>query len=59
MDRTPFQPFCSHSKLSEEQKQSCEGEISLEEIKLILDSFQNNKSPGSDGILQNLLEPDQ
>ena len=24
--------------------------ISLEEIKLILDSFQNNKSPGSDGI---------
>ena len=37
-------------KLSEEQKQSCEGEISLEEIKLILDSFQNNKSPGSDGI---------
>ena len=37
-------------KLSEEQKQSCKGEISLEEIKLILDSFQNNKSPGSDGI---------
>ena len=37
-------------KLSEEQKQSCEGEISLEEIKLILDSFQKNKSPGSDGI---------
>ena len=37
-------------KLSEEQKQCCEGEISLEEILLILDNFQNNKSPGSDGI---------
>ena len=37
-------------KLSEEQKQSCEGDISLEEIKSILESFQNNKSPGNDGI---------
>ena len=37
-------------KLSEEQKQSCEGEISLEECKDVLDSFQNNKSPGNDGL---------
>ena len=37
-------------KLSEEQKQSCEGEISLEEFKSILESFQKNKSPGNDGI---------
>ena len=37
-------------KLSEEQKQSCEGDISPEEIKSILESFQNNKSPGNDGI---------
>ena len=37
-------------KLSEEQKQSCEGEISLEELKSILESFQKNKSPGNDGI---------
>ena len=36
--------------LSEEQKQLCEGEISLEELKAVLDSFQNNKSPGNDGI---------
>ena len=53
MDCTTGETFLSNlniPKLSEEQKQSCEGEISLEEIKLILDSFQNNKSPGSDGI---------
>ena len=37
-------------KLSEEQKQSCEDEISLEECKRVLDSFQNNKSPGNDGL---------
>lgn len=37
-------------KLSEEQKMSCEGEITPEECALILDSFQNNKTPGNDGI---------
>ena len=37
-------------KLSEEQKQSCKGDIPPEEIKSILESFQNNKSPGNDGI---------
>ena len=37
-------------KLSKEEKQSCEGEISLEEMKSILDSFQNNKSSGIDGM---------
>ena len=36
--------------LSEEQKQFCEGEISLEEYKAVLDSFQSYKSPGNDGI---------
>jgi len=36
-------------KLSEQHKQSCEG-ISPEELKFILDSFQNNKSPRNDGI---------
>ena len=36
--------------LPEEQKQLCEGEMSLEELKAVLDSFQNNKSPGNDGI---------
>ena len=37
-------------KLSEKQKQSCEGEISLEELESVLNSFQNNKSPGNDGL---------
>ena len=36
--------------LSEEQKQSCEGEISFEELESVLNSFQNNKSPGNDGL---------
>ena len=37
-------------KLSEEQKMSCEGKITPEECALISDSFQNNKTPGNDGI---------
>ena len=37
-------------KLLEEQKISCEGEITSEECVLLLDSFQNNKIPGNDGI---------
>ena len=37
-------------KLSEEQKLSCEGKITSEECALILENFQNNKSPGNDGI---------
>ena len=36
--------------LSEGQKQSCEGEISLEELESVLNSFRNNKSPGNDGL---------
>ena len=37
-------------KLSEEEKLSCEGRITLGECTLILESFQNNKTPGNDGI---------
>ena len=37
-------------QLSEEQKQSCEGQITIDECKSILETFQNNKSPGNDGI---------
>ena len=37
-------------KLSEEQKQTCEGKISIQECEKVLDSFQTNKSPGIDGI---------
>ena len=36
--------------LTEEQKLSCEGTISPEECASALDSFQNNKTPGNDGI---------
>ena len=35
---------------SVEQNQSCEGEIFVEEITAILNSFESNKSPGNDGI---------
>ena len=38
-------------RLSEEQKQSCEGEIFVEEITATLNSFESNKSPDNDGIL--------
>ena len=38
------------SKLSAEQKQMCEGKISIQECENVLDSFQTNKSPGNDGI---------
>ena len=37
-------------QLTEEQKNSCERLISLEECSKLLDSFQSNKSPGNDGI---------
>ena len=40
----------SITQLSEEQKLSCEGQITIEECKRILETFQNNKSPGNDGI---------
>ena len=37
-------------QLSEEQKLSCEVGISTEECKKILETFENNKSPGNDKI---------
>ena len=37
-------------KLSEEEKQSWEGKILLNECELIFETFQNNKAPGNDGI---------
>ena len=37
-------------KLSEDQKMSCEGKITSEECALLLECFQNNKTPGNDGI---------
>ena len=38
------------SRLTEEQKLSCEGKITPEECAAVLENFQNNKSPGNDGI---------
>ena len=35
-------------KLSDEQKMSCEGKITSEECALLLECFQNNKTPGND-----------
>ena len=37
-------------KLSEEQKISCEGKITPDECFCLFDTFQNNKTPGDDGI---------
>ena len=37
-------------KLTDEQKDLCKGKIHREECISILDSFQNNKTQGSDGI---------
>ncbi len=37
-------------QLTEEQKVSCEGQITLDEIKKVIKSSKNNKSPGCDGL---------
>ena len=37
-------------KLTEEQKQACEGKILWEECELILETFSSNKAPGNDRI---------
>ena len=37
-------------RLTEQQMLSCEGKITLEECTKALESFQNNKAPGNDGI---------
>ena len=45
-----FLGYLNILKLSEEQRLSFEGEITSRECALVLESFQNNKSPGNDGI---------
>ena len=42
-------------KLSEEQRQSCEGRITTEECRTIIETFQNNKSRVNDGIPIDLI----
>ena len=46
----PFLKDLNIPKLSDDQKITCEGKITSEECALLLDSFQNNKTPGNDGI---------
>lgn len=43
-------PYNDIPKLTENQKQSLEGEISLPELTSALKRMKNNKSPGSDGF---------
>ena len=38
------------SKLTDEQAQSCEGEVSFDEITEAVSQTQNDKSPGTDGL---------
>jgi len=45
-----FSRDLSIPKLSEERKMLCEGKITSEECALLLECFQNNKTPGNDGI---------
>ena len=37
-------------RLTQQQMLSCEGKITFEESAKVLESFQNNKAPGNDGI---------
>ena len=43
-------------KLSVEQSMALEVELTLDEIKEVLKSFQNNKSPGEDGFSKEFYE---
>ena len=42
-------------KLSENQKESLEGEITYQEASTFLKNMKNNKSPGSDGFTAELF----
>ena len=37
-------------RLSQMQRESCEGKLKEEECKAVLKTFKNNKSPGNDGL---------
>ena len=45
-----FLDQASIPKLSEEGRLSCEGQITIEECVKTLDTFENGKTPGNDGI---------
>ena len=46
----PFLDSESIPRLSPEMQQLCEGELSVAECYNILSTFQNNKTPGNDGL---------
>ena len=50
LKRLAFLSELNIPKLSEEQKITCEGKITSKECFRLLDSFNNNKTPGNDGI---------
>ena len=53
----PFLQRPEIPKLSDEMRSTCEGRLSVKECFDCLQSFQNNKSPGNDGLtVENILE---
>ena len=54
-----FSEGITYKKLQDEEKESCEADITLEEIGEALQQNNNDSAPGSDGItkLQNFLAP--
>ena len=43
-------------KLADTRKKNLEGEISLEEVTIILKNMSNNKTPGTDGLTTESLK---
>ena len=43
-------------KLSDEDREEIEGPLTLNECKRVLESFQENKSPGEDGFTVRILQ---
>ena len=41
---------CVTRRLSEEERESCEGPVSLDEVSAALNLFNRNKTPGPDGL---------
>ena len=50
INRCPFLDSESIPKLSPEMQRLCEGELTVAECYHVLSSFQNNKTPGNDGL---------
>ena len=48
--KTFFNDTHQINRLDEDEKQSCEGEITIEECEKVIKTMKNNKSPGVDGL---------